>query len=246
MFRIHFQGLITHAHLDDGWVAAIFYQQQHSSILTVRDTDWIKDDTTTPPESDNPDEHLTCFRMAGRLRLRNVEGGPLTVKLDGVPHLADISDGKRVHNDVTYKNPGSLFRGFLDFEGGLLTIDDWFLDNVTFDGTSLRCLPRTVLYSDSATDDTVYLDITDARGDTTHIALYPHADVWLTNLDVSSDAPVEGEYSTYNNFFYDATTIKIPKTAKGIRCAYGTDAPPRATCRKPGTLGVECSNNQFP
>jgi hypothetical protein len=246
MFRMHFQGLITHAKLDDGWVAVVFNEQQHAPILTVKNTDIIE--ATAPPAGDNPGK-VTCFDLIGRMRLTNVQGGPVTATLNGVPHLTSLCDGThQVRSDIQHRRPSNLFVAYLDFEGGLLSVDDWFESNVTFNGAGLRCLPRTVLYSTHATTSSVILSLDVDNPDPMqrfYVEMHPSADVWVTNLDISG-AEVPDEYAIYKNFFYDATTIQVPIAVEAVPCSFGTPPAGRDTCQQNGTLGVQCSNNQFP
>lgn len=237
MFNVRFQGLITHAQIDGQWVAIFFNEPGHAVRLAVEDGDWIAAETDVPPVGTG-DRGLTCFPLSGSMRLLNVKVGQVTAHLAGVPHLKQISDGDEPRTEIRNRTPHGDFVGYLEIDGGLLTIEDWYEKTVTFDGVKLQCLPRTVLLSVNTTQEKVILYL-----DGKKITMRSDATVTIRNMDRVNPTP--GEYQFYKRFFRNATYLQQP-TETNVPCSFGSPEGTPKQCGEGRTLGVECSNNQYP
>jgi len=243
MFRIRFGGLLTHTCLAGRQFVVLIRDARHRALLTVKKGD-VLGTSEPPPESwDGPG--VTCYSLAGAIRLDGVEQGPVQVNLNGVPKLTEISDGRTVQNDIIYHRPSPDFLGFFDLDGGTLSIEDWYEQHVTFDRAILCCLPRTVMYGVSATAGAVQFRI-DGR----YVTIKPDAEVLFTNVDFlpppQPPTPSPNEYANYIKFFTDATYVQYPVESPNTSCPFGTKEVIRAQCNTAGNLGVRCSNNQYP
>src|SRR5919109_856607 len=94
MFKIRFQGFMTHALVDGRWVVVFYNEPVHELRLTVYDSDWIPEETTLSPIGTGPG--ISCFDIHGHMHLDGVETGPIQPNLAGVPHLTTIAS----HNVV--------------------------------------------------------------------------------------------------------------------------------------------------
>jgi hypothetical protein len=120
MFRVRFQGLMTHAHVDGRWMVVFYNEPGHAVRLAVNDGDWIEDETDLEPVGTG--DGFKCFDISGHMQLLNLETGPVTANMAGVPHLAQISDGDEPRQEIRRRLPHGDFVGYLDINGGLLTV----------------------------------------------------------------------------------------------------------------------------
>jgi hypothetical protein len=238
MFRIRFQGLLTHAVVNGRRLVVVYQEPSHAALITANNSDILDFKGT---KYDGPG--VSCFSLFGNMELDNTEYGPVLATLSGMPKIADLCDGtKVVRPEIENRRPHPALLGYLDLEGGVLTLQDWFENHATFNGAQLQCLPRTVLFSTNATADTVRFTM---NGDENYVVLKPHAEVWITNLDLREPDQQGDEYQAYRNFFVDATMVAAPVKSDSL-CPYGAPRPTRSACIVPGTLSVQCSNNQYP
>jgi hypothetical protein len=227
---------MTHAHVDGRWMVVFYNEPGHAVRLAVNDGDWIEDETDLEPVGTG--DGFKCFDISGHMQLLNLETGPVTANMAGVPHLAQISDGDEPRQEIRRRLPHGDFVGYLDINGGLLTVADWFTNLVTFDGATLQCLPRTVLWSTNSTQSTVVLSTKDGK-----ITFHQYAQITIRNMDRIKPTP--SEYQFYKKFFRNVSFLQQPTETK-VPCTYGAPEVAPMRCGEPGTLGVECSNNQFP
>lgn len=253
MFEIRFQGLLTHALVEDSTAKlhqrVVLYTvpaMKHSALLTVHKDDLIS------PAADFPNGDARCFRIKGVCRT-NLAAGIPSKSLKGVISLKDENvSGK----PSIVKTPVKDIRDFkatanfslFEVPDGTMYIRNWFIEWALFNGV-LFPGPRTVALTTSPSAD-IKFTIDDQAGATRDIMVKKTATyVYITNAPIDP-SHVSMPHWEAMSVFFDQTVnnVKVANPVKVTTPMFPLGAADDIVdkCVEPQQLGVECANSQFP
>jgi hypothetical protein len=249
--KIRFIGLISHVRTTKGdHLAVLIHEKDHIPLLRYIEGDVVGgDDKNTTP---------ACEKLANTTVTTSLTGTIIVKRgLAGVPNLTEHGGtGKKLHAELEKnKVVKDRFTTVMVLRGDALRgasyyVEDWFQHHGSFGVGKEVCLPQTVVLDIPTTSDVTLTITPEGGGGATDIKFKPVATVTITNAEELIGGG--SHFNLFGKVFEDAAgggTIFIqgPKP-EGVKCGHGSDSVSAPKCPNGGgqTVGVECSNSQYP
>lgn len=191
----------------------------------------------------------TCVEIAGlSLNFSLGAGVANRAGLNGrIPKLTDFGGaGGALHPNIATKNAADTtdeIESFVTLPQGTYGVEDSFSMLGRLPEGDV-CIARTVTYDAVVPAGTTKITIT---GIPSPIELKPTAIITITNLELRPSVPPVNHFSQYGQVFQPAKAITSILGA-GVSCPGGTIDFVYPICTNEGslTVGVECTNSQYP
>lgn len=256
MFEMRFQGLITHALVDDPSrnpvqraVLYVVTAMPHTALLTVSQNDLVQGTPDFPPSGD-----ARCFLLNGKTTIPSgLAAGIPSTHLTGVVSLNDpnLTTGSilKPRSEIGASTPISNVFHLMEIPEGTLAVHNWFRDQALFN-SNIYPMSRTVVFTSKASGNVTF-SIVDAAingGQARTVIVKPDAVVYISNFPDDDSMPMP--HFEVEASFFDQTantvTVNNPTIIKSPAFPLGSDDDPHDTCAVTHELSVECSNSRFP
>lgn len=253
MFEIRFQGLVTHALVEDSagkeHQRVVLYTVPavpHSALLTVHKDDLIS------PTADFPNGDARCFRIKGVLTSDLPAGIPMK-SIKGVTPLAakDVSGDPTTIVKTPVPEIGDLKAtadfALFDVPAGTMYIRNWFKETALFNGNTFPA-PRTIALAIASPSTDITFTIEYPVGTKRAILIKKTAKyVYISNAPVQiSHVPHWDAMSVFFDQTINPVAVNNPVEIKMPQFPLGDVDDSVDKCVEPQHLSVECTNSTFP
>jgi hypothetical protein len=253
MFEIRFQGLITHATVNDqsghAVQRAVLYvvpSMTHIALLTINVNDW---------KSGDPEDYATgdarCYKLDGTTNVTSgLSPGVPSKHLQGVVSLNDpnITTGVilKPRKEIGMLTPIANLFHLIEVPDGTLAVHNWFSDQALFNSI-IYPMAQTVVFTAKASSDVTFT-IVDYGGRSRTVTIQPNAVVYISNFPIDNSVPMP--HFEVEASFFDQTanqvTVNNPVVIKTPSFPLGSYDDQHDTCAIAHQLSIECSDSQFP